>query len=164
MYLSHVFADTITKVFPSRPNFLLSFVVFRLVKLPSETSFKCCSPLIFSPSFLSLHSSPLCRCGSAESAGNHPIQHGRRCPNLHHIPAPHYHAQHQAQYRGLPTTGTAVVFSGYSSSLYILFIIVLIYYFQPCLPVMGITQHPTIQFDIIAFDDELCDYPSAVKG
>lgn len=53
--------------------------------------------------------SSLCRCGSAESPGYHPVQYGRQRPNLHHIPAPHHHAQHQAQHPRLPTTGTAVI-------------------------------------------------------
>lgn len=51
----------------------------------------------------------LCRCGSAESAGDHPVQHSRRRPNLHPVPAPHDHPQHQAQYPRLPPAGTTLV-------------------------------------------------------
>lgn len=72
----------------------------------------CLSPRISSSLFtlVSFYSSALCRCGSAESVGYHPIQHSGWRPDLHHIPAPHDHAQHQAQHPRLPATGTSAFF------------------------------------------------------
>lgn len=50
----------------------------------------------------------LLRCGPTEGPGDHPVQHGGWCPNLHRLPASHHgSAQHPARNADLPAAGSA---------------------------------------------------------
>ena len=91
------------------------FLIFPLVMSSSYLVIK--TPpflLIASNWFNPFFSSYLCRCGSAESVGYHPVQHRGWRPDLHHIPAAHNHTQHQAPYPWLPATGTSAVYQLWS--------------------------------------------------